>query len=352
MLGSNPTGLGMFSSYCLNGLAERYELDLIAGTSPLPVGNIVARAPASVALDAGKWASLRRYFWSRSLCFDAKNHVVYSPTHHGLPNQSGQIVTIHDLIHLRYPNQYPHIYAYFHFILPRIMKKCRAVITVSETTRYDIAQTFDYPLERIFVVPNGVDSTVFTANPLIRPISPYLLMVGGRHPHKNVMEALDMAVVWKNDYRLIITSCNHGNYRKKLEDKVDELKLRDQVEFKGYLSHDELLHLYQGASALIYPSRWEGFGIPPLEAFACGTPVIASDIPVHREVLGDAAIFVKLEDVESWGNAFHILAQPKLIKTRMDAAQKRLEKFTWSNAVDALERALLHVEPRLEELRR
>lgn len=352
MLGPNPTGLGVFSMHCLNGLAERFELDLIAGSSPLPHGNVVAKAPATVALDTGKWASIKRYFWARSLHFDVDSHVVYSPTHHGLPNQLGQIITVHDLIHLRHPYQYPHIYVYFKFFLPRIMKKCRAVVTVSETTRQDISKTYGYPLERIFVVPNGVDTTLFWPNPAARPADPFLLMVGGRHPHKNVIEMLDMASSWKQDYRLIITSCNQGAYRKKLEQKVQNLGLQKQVEFRGYVPHDELLHLYQGASALVYPSLWEGFGIPPLEALACGTPVIASDIPVHREVLGDAAIYIKLGNAQSWSQAFHLLAQPASVASHLVTARECLAKFTWANAVDALERILLHVEPRLEERRR
>jgi len=352
MLGPQPTGLGIYSENCVAGLAERFDLDFIAGSGKLPRGNVLLKAPESVAIDKGKFVGIRRYLWTRALRVGS-DRLVYSPTHHGLPNQPGQIITVHDLIHLHLPGQHPQIYIYFRFLLPRLMKNCRAVFTVSEATRQDIFKSYGYPLERIYVIPNGVDTTTFSPDPTIRAANtPFLLMVGGRHPHKNVVETLDMSQYWKKDYRLVIVSCNQGSYRRMLEQKVLDLGLTDQVEFKDYLTHGELLRIYQGATALLYPSLIEGFGIPPLEALACGTPVIASDIPVFREVLGEAAQFVKLGNHQSWDEAIQSLATPTIVKKRLAAGQMLLSKLTWNNAVNALENALLSVEPRLEETRR
>jgi len=349
MLGSRPTGLGVYSENCVSGLANRFELNLIAGTGALPRGNVLVKAPETVTIGGGKCAAIRRQLWMRSLRIPPDS-LVYSPTHHGLPHQAGQIITVHDLICLRFPAQHRSQYLFFRFGLPRLLKKCRAVFTVSETTRQDVAATYGYPLERIYIVPNGVDSTKFTPDPLAKPAASFLLMVGARYRHKNVDEVLNMAQFWRQDYRLVVTSCG-GSYRRTLEQKVSGLGLTDRVEFKDYLSGNELLRLYQGASALLYPSLWEGFGIPPLEALACGTPVIASDIPVLREVLGEAAWFVKSGDSQSWTEAIQSLASPSIVKDRLTAGQALLSKLTWSNAVDALEHALLSVEPRLEETR-
>jgi glycosyltransferase involved in cell wall biosynthesis len=348
MLGSSPTGLGVYAEHCVTGLAQRFHLDLIAGKQFVPKGKILVEAPEFVAIGGGKLAALRRQYWMSSLRFNS-GQLVYSPTHHGLSNQTGQIITVHDLICLRFPAQHLSQHFFFRFCLPRLLKKCRAVFTVSEATRYDIAETYAYPLENILVVPNGVDTGAFSPTPIARAENRFLLMVGARYPHKNVDEVLDMAPYWQG-YRLVVTSCD-GAYRKVLERKVREQGLSDRVEFKDYLSREALLHFYQRASALIYPSHWEGFGIPPLEALACGTPVIASDIPPHREVLGEAAFFVKLGDPQSWANAFRLLALPERVANCLEVGRTRLSKFTWSNAVDALERALLSVEPRLEESR-
>lgn len=350
MLGPKPTGLGVYSEHCVGGLAERFNLNFIAGSGTLPQGDVVVQAPASVAIGGGIVAAVKRQLWMRSLRFGPEQ-LVYSPTHHGLPSQSGQVITIHDLICLRFPSQHRPQYLFFRFGLPRLLKRCKAVFTVSETTRQDVAKTYGYPLERIFVVPNGVDVSAFSPDASQRAGDPYLLMVGARYPHKNVDEVLEMAPCWQKDYRLVITSCG-GDYRAHLEAKVQALGLAGRVEFKDYLSRDALLKLYQGARALVYPSRWEGFGIPPLEALACGTPVIASDIPVHREVLGQAAFFVSLGQASSWGDAFAGLADASAVAERLGHGQDLLAKWTWEHAVDALESALLQVEPRLEASRR
>ena len=350
MLGSRPTGLGVYSENCVAGLADRFELALIAGNGIQPRGDVLVRTPESITIGGGKYAAIRRQLWMRSLRF-LPDGLVYSPTHHGLPHQAGQIITVHDLICLRFPAQHRAQYLFFRFGLPRLLKKCRAVFTVSHTTRQDIAAAYNYPLDRIYVVPNGVNVDVFTPDPLAKPASPFLLMVGACYPHKNVDEVLHMADFWKQSYRLIVTSCS-GSYKRALERKAFGLGLTDRVEFRDYLPNSELLRLYQGASALIYPSLWEGFGIPPLEALACGTPVIASDIPALREVLGEAGWFVKLGDSQSWAKAFQSIASPSFVKERLAAGQALVSKLSWHHTADALEQALLSVEPRLEQARR
>lgn len=350
MLGPNPTGLGVYSEHCATGLAQYRRFGVIAGSGTLPPGEVVARAPASISIGGGTLAAIRRQIWMRSLQF-GNDTLVYSPTHHGLPGQAGQVITIHDLISLRFPAQHKPQYLFFRYAIPRLLRQCRAVFTVSETTRHDVAKTYGYPLERIYVVPNGVDRAQFSAKPSERPSSPFLLMVGARYQHKNVDEVLDVGQQWARDFRLVITSCI-GPYKAALVDRVKALGLQDRVEFRDYVSRSELIQLYQGCSALLYPSKWEGFGIPPLEALACGSPVIASDIPVHREVLGDSALFVRLGDPTSWATAFEGIRNDATVAALMRTVPERLERFTWAKAVSALERSLMEVEPRLAGSRR
>lgn len=347
MLGEKPTGLGVYSEHCAHGLANRFDIELISGSGNLPEGKMLIRAPESVAIGGGKLAAIRRQIWMRSLTI-GEGKLVYSPTHHGLPRVRGQIVTIHDLICLRFPAQHVPQYLFFRFGMPSLLKKCRAVFTVSETTKQDVARTYGYPLERIYVVPNGVDASAFSPDPSARPPEPFLLMVGARYPHKNVDEVLDRAHLWSNRFRLVVTSCG-GDYKARLLQKVRDLGIGERVEFRDYLSREQLIRLYQGCSALVYPSKWEGFGIPPLEALACASPVIASDIPVHREVLGDAAFFVKLGDSSSWAAAFEAVQSTSDVASKLNKAHGILSRFTWRNSGDALERNLLEVEPALVE---
>lgn len=347
MLGSRPTGLGVYAERCAKALAERFEISVVAGHGFVPDAPRLVSAPANVAIGAGRGAAIRRALWARSVALPGAQ-LLYSPTHHALPQAARQVITIHDLICLRFPRQHRMQYWYFRYLLPRILTRCAAVFTVSETTRRDIAEQYKFPLERIYVVPNGVEAERFAplASAPAPAAEPYLLMVGARYPHKNVQEVLAEGAVWAGKYRLVVASCG-GEYRKALEAQAQSLGLLDRIEFLDYVDDSRLRQLYQGAAALLYPSHWEGFGIPPLEAFASGTHVIAADIPVLREVLGDAAQFVQLGSSPSWQAAIAGLEDAKGLAERKRAAAVILEKFTWERSADALQAALLSVDASL-----
>ena len=347
VLGPKPTGLGVYATHCADALASTFDLSVVANRGYEAKAHVAVEAPPEVAVGAGKLAAVKRILWSRSLTFDADT-LIYSPTHHTVGDVKNQILTIHDLICLRFPAQHKPQYLFFKYVLPRLAKQCRAIFTVSETTKRDVAEHYDLPLDKIFVVPNGVDASVFSpgTESTPPPPRPYLLMVGARYPHKNVQEVLANHIEWADRFRLVIASCG-GRYRKQLEQQARGLAILDKIEFLEYVSFKDLVSLYQGASALVYPSYWEGFGIPPLEALASGTEVIASDIAVHREVLADAAIFVKLGDSSSWAAAFAGLADDVSRRDRRSAASRVLQRFTWTRSAQILQDAMLRVEPQL-----
>lgn len=344
MLGRNPTGLGVYSLNCAK-IATRLKTSIIGSHSLPYIGSIAIESPEDISIGSGKLASIKRQKWMRRLKL-LGDPLVYSPTHHGLPGLPGQIITIHDMICLRFPRQHALQYIFFKYFIPRLLKKCRAVFTVSETTRLDIIRTYGYPAEQVYVVPNSVDANLFSPGP-VNTHAPYLLMVGARYAHKNVDEVLRNANLWKDKYKLVVTSCS-GKYRGVLERLIDRLGIRERVDFRDYVSGDELLRLYQGCAALVYPSKWEGFGIPPLEAFACGRPVIASDIEIHREVLNEAAFFVELGNPSSWNQAFTDLQDENLVARKLVSGQIQVDHYSPDNALQALETSLLAVEPGLE----
>lgn len=352
MLGTRPTGLGVYAERCARALSERFEISVVAGNGFVPEAPRLASAPASVAIGAGKGAAIKRALWARSVALPGVR-LLYSPTHHALPRAGRQVITIHDLICLRFPKQHRMQYWYFRYLLPGILKRCTAVFTVSETTRRDIAEHYGFPLERIHVVPNGVDSARFAPQAGEPKTSgePYLLMVGARYPHKNVQEVLSVGSLWSGKYKLVVASCG-GEYRAQLEAQATSLGLLDRIEFLDYVDDARLRQLYREAAALLYPSHWEGFGIPPLEALASGTQVIAADIPVLREVLGDAAQFVSLGSPSSWEVAIAGLEDASAESSRKQAASAVLEKFTWERSADALQSALLSVDAALDLKRR
>lgn len=348
MVGEKPTGLGVYSLVCARVLSS-FRSGIIGRRgqwgSDLDADDGSVVAPPGISIGSGKFSALRRSLWLRRLNFDAET-LVYSPTHHGLGNQYGQVITLHDMICLRFPWQHPLQYLYFKFYMPRLLKRCRAVFTVSETTKADIAETYGYPADGIHVVPNSVDSKTFRPGNF-PPSSDFLLMVGARYSHKNVAEVLENHASWSSHYRLVVTSCS-GRYRRELDGLIAKLGLADSVQFYDYVSLNELIGLYQNCAALIYPSKWEGFGIPPLEALACGRPVIVSDIPVHREVLSDSAIYVTLGSTESWVSAFEVLRDSLRVEQMVGMGRERVQHFSSVNALKMLRNALLTVEPDLE----
>jgi len=344
VLGPQPTGLGVYAAHCAAAATASYPAKVVAPPSYQGAGQIIARSPQNIVLGAGKAAAIRRWLWSNK--FDLpRNHLVYCPTHHGFPDGTNQILTIHDLIALRFPEQHPTQHFFFRHLLPRRLKKTKAVFTVSEVTRQDLHDTYKYPLDDIHVVPNGVSTEVFKPAVDDAPRQPFLLIVGAAYPHKNVEELLKFAHLWKDKYRLLIASCR-GKYRAHLEQSVAQAGLQQRVEFLAYVSTEELVRLYQTCAAFVYPSKWEGFGIPPLEAMACGAPVIASDIAPHREVLGEHAHLIKLGDEAAWAGALARIAQSEPRPT--PGTISPIQRFTWAESARLLVSSLKQVEPKLQ----
>ena len=337
-LNNKPTGLGVYSNNCISEISKRLDVDYISTDT---TSRFIA--PNGLEIGTGRTGAIKRAIWLNTRAIDS-GFLLYSPTHHGCWRAKRQIITIHDLIAIHHPNQHPNQHRYFRYFLPLLIRKCEAVFTVSETTKSDICNYYGYPSERIHVVPNGIDASLFTQDTIETLPSPYLLIVGANYPHKNVEEVLRLNDLWRDRYRLVIASCA-GDELARLTAIVNELNLSQYVSFTGYLSQTDLIHLYKGASALIYPSQIEGFGIPPLEALACGTPVIASNIPVLREVLGESAFFFTIGNIDSWTQALSDISDSEKIQNINCFRQATLQKWSWEASGGKLIQALLSVEP-------
>lgn len=245
-------------------------------------------------------------FWlAAKLSLRRTKSMLVSTTHHGLPFLSDQVITVHDLRPYDYPDSRLQ-QIYFHKLLPRMLRRCQHVLTVSESVRKKIADYYGYPETKISVIYNAVDTVAFSA---CVQKDDYLLAVGASWRHKHIDSLLEVSAIWSSRYHLVIVA-GETDYVAELKSYAKQHALDDRVTFRHGVPFAELIALYQHAAALVYPSLDEGFGIPPVEALSCLTPVIVSDIPVFHEVLSDAALYVQSDNLDSWQQAFISLSAP------------------------------------------
>ena len=222
------------------------------------------------------------------------------------------VVTIHDLSFEREPKLLgPKDRFVFRTVVPRAARRAVRLIAVSERTKADLVELYDIPPGRITVVHHGIDP-VFT--PGGRPDS-YVLFVGSIEARKDPLAAADAAAA--AGMRLVVAGPTRDR------ELAHELERRG-AELRGYLERAELADLYRGAACLVLPSRYEGFGLPVLEAMACGTPVVAAPEPALREVAGDAALYAGPERLAE------ALRQAVREHDRLAAAGlERAKAFSW-----------------------
>lgn len=224
-------------------------------------------------------------------------------------------------------------------VLAPVLRRATRVITSSAFGRDRITERIGIPRERIDVVPLGVDA-VFTPGhadtETLRRLGaerPYVLAVGTLQPRKNLEAALDAFERMDTDLRLVIAG-SRGWSDDDLVRRVRASKAADRIVLTGRVGDEELADLYRGAECLVFPSRYEGFGLPPLEAMACGTPVVAAHAASLPEVLGDAALLVDPDDPAALAAAVSeaIARRDELVQRgRAHAA-----RFTWARAADAV----------------
>lgn len=308
-------GLRTYSEAIFRCLAARYrDIDLVLPRGvPAPQGMKTVVLPYWLS-SSSRVSKLRPLLWLvySALLFPGKqSRRILSTTHHALPFHRHQILTVHDLRPYFEPETWLQKF-YFHKMLPRSLRRCDGILTVSETSKRDIIMVYGIESQKVFVVYNAVGLSPVQPPPPAENISPFLLMVGASWKHKNAVELLEEHGCWTPYFRLKILA-GKGQYCEHLQQRAQDLGICDKIDFLQAVSDAELADLYRGCSALVYPSRMEGFGLPPLEAMAYGKPVIASDIPVFRELFGDVPYFVALGDSASWNQAFsHLLwARPE-----------------------------------------
>lgn len=249
-----------------------------------------------------------------------------------LPAGAMKILTVHDIIHLKTP---------FHHLRdlplklghPPGLRAADRVIAVSEVTRDELAEWTGYPRERIRVIYNGIDHQVYKpAPPGSTGESPYILYVGSEQPRKNISCLLRVLKEVRGEGICLKKAGPPGGetLRRRTLEEARILGVEDSMELPGYVDEEKLATLYRGAIALLMPSLSEGFGLPIIEAMACGCPVICSDIPTFREVTRDAALLFSADDNAGMAAAALRLAGDQVFRaSQVSLGLERARSFSW-----------------------
>ncbi|MGI9543363.1 MAG: glycosyltransferase family 4 protein [Cyclobacteriaceae bacterium] len=247
-----------------------------------------------------------------------------------------KITTLHDIAYTVNPKWFSWKFtAWYKFLIPRLLKTSRKVITVSEFSKDQISDYYGVPKSKIEVVYNAV-SDVFTPSQstYVDQAQPYFLTVCSLSPRKNLkrtLEAFELVRTTRPEVKLIVV----GDQRLKPFAKYDltELLQAPNVVVKGYVSDQEMVNLYGKASGFIFTSLYEGFGIPPLEAAAMGCPCVASNVTAMPEVLGDSVCYCDPTSVEDIALAMQkLLEDPKYRRDLIDRGYQNLKRFDWEQS--------------------
>jgi glycosyltransferase involved in cell wall biosynthesis len=285
---------------------------------------------------------LRMVWHQTALPADLKRRgarLFYSPVADGmLFPVCPQVTSVPDLIPLLFPESSPRLKYYYKHVLPRIVRASAAVITLSQASREDIRRLYGLEEERIHVVYPGYPTETFRPGSAERVdavrrrhgLGDYVLSVGETRPYKNVPRLLEaFSLVRRPALKLVVVG-RHVGRGIDLRSLARSLGIEDRVVLLGTVADDELAALYSGARAFAFPSLYEGFGIPALEAMACGCPVLASRAASLPEVCGDAALYIDPYDTRDIAQGLEqMLSDPALRASLSQRGLLRAARFSY-----------------------
>jgi glycosyltransferase involved in cell wall biosynthesis len=280
-----------------------------------------------------------------------REHIdLFHAPHYVLPplTHCRSVVTIHDCIHLLFPQYLPNRLArlYARTAMWTAARRSDRILTGSEASKNDILRCLKVPAEKVTVIYHAIDDRL-SHDPSAEQMAlvreryqlkdPFVLYVGNIKPHKNVERLIDAFSRLRRqgfeDLKLLIIGdeiSKHPSLRR----EVHRLKLHKHVRFLGFVPVATLAALYRMASVFVFPSLYEGFGLPPLEAMACGTPVVTSNVSSLPEVVGDAAFLIDPYDPESIADGMRqVLTNEELRQTLRARGFLQVRRYSWEASV-------------------
>jgi glycosyltransferase involved in cell wall biosynthesis len=334
VLFDRPTGIATYAQNLINNLYLQPTLlsaVKFSGFSHYKIADDMTPAQ-------GSKGHLKRLLWTQfqlpKIYQQLKADLIYSPIPEApLYSKCRYIVMCHDLIPLRFPRRTSPLTNYFRYIVPQILKQAEHIVCNSQATATDLVDYYDTDAHKITTILLGYDRLNFYPRSQIKNSSaPYFLYVGRPDPYKNLSGLIAaFAQIPNQDYHLAIAGSSDPRFTPQLQQQAQELGIAHRVKWLNYLSYQELPEVISNAVALVFPTFWEGFGLPVLEAMACGTPVITSNLASLPEITGDAAILINPYNTAEIISAMVDLTtdlnrRSQLSKLSLQQAQK----FSWA----------------------
>lgn len=300
----------------------------IAGSNHYPI-------PGDMTPAQGSRGHLKRLVWTQwklsRLYHQLQAKLLFSPVPEApLHTPCRSIVMAHDLIALRFPKAFSPLTVYARYYVPQVLHQAEHIICNSMATAKDIANFYNISPRKITPIPLACDTQTFRF--LNLPRQNYFLYLGRLDPYKNVQQLLAAfaAMPHNKDYELWIAGPEDQRFQPTLQMQAQALGIATQTRFLNYVPYEQLPIVINQAIALVFPSLWEGFGLPVLEAMACGTPVIASNLASIPEVTGDAALLINPYEVTEITHAMATLANDAQTQAQLSAAGRdRASQFSW-----------------------
>jgi glycosyltransferase involved in cell wall biosynthesis len=343
------SGVGEVVSGTLLELARRPDLEVIAyGLTLRGRKDLAAAVPPGVHAASRTFpARLVRQLWLRTEFprverWTGRIDVVHATNYVGPPTKAGEVVSVYDLGFVRYPEFVAADSLDYPELLRRAVRRGAWFHTTSDFVRDEVIETFSVPPERVVRVYPGIPP-IQGGNAArgreLAGVNRFVLAVGTIEPRKNLptlVRAFDALAADDPEVMLVVAG-QRGWGADAFDAAVAAAHHRDRIRAPGYVSADDRRDLLAGASVLAYPSHYEGFGFPPLEAMAAGVPVVTTHAGAVAEVVGDAALLVDADDVDALAGALAtVLTDAGVRRVLVERGRERHRAFSWEQTVDQL----------------
>ncbi|ABD41837.1 glycosyl transferase, group 1 [Methanospirillum hungatei JF-1] len=344
-LKQNQTGMANYAFNILQGLSANYKITQIADHTGDIIRGCQCIHPKNPPIPFNYliWslsASLQKKLFSQ---FDLIHNMCQYPVYP--PKNKKYIITIFDLIPILFPELVTPVYAWqSRNLLPRVLERSDKILAISEHTKRDLIIRYQIPPDKIDVTHLGVsnhfrpyDHDLIQQYKLKKSLlNPYILFVGALEPKKNIpnlIKSFWMCLKKKPDLNLVLAGKPSWKYDE-IFSLIHSLKLEKKIRVLNFIPYEELPLLYNGAEVFVFPSKYEGFGLPPLESMKCGTPVIVSNRSSLPEIVGENGLMVNPDNVLELKNLIlKIIENPDYRRKLKEYYMKQAEKFTWEKCI-------------------